>query len=95
MNEKELAIENNVLVKQLEKERDWYKKEALQLDSVLTKTKKREVVLAEKVEELEQDRSWLSNQLKDVMKEKNSLERQLNTEGNELDEVHASPLVES
>jgi len=75
IDQKEKAIENNVLVKQLEKERDWYKKEALHLDQVLMKTKKREAGLAEKVDELEQDRTWLSNQLKLVMKEKNLLER--------------------
>ena len=62
----------------VEKERDWYKKEALHLDQVLLKTKRREVSLAEKVEELEQDRTWLSNQLKVIMKERNGLERQLN-----------------
>ena len=70
---KEKAIENHVLVKKLEKERDWYKKEAFQLDSTLTKTKAKEVELARKCNELEKDRDWLSNQLKQVMTEKNAM----------------------
>lgn len=78
INEKEKAIEDNVLVKHIEKERDWYKREALHLDQVLVKLKKREKMLTEKVEELEQDRNWLSNQLKVVMKQKNLLENKVN-----------------
>ncbi len=77
MDETTAAIENNVLVTQLENDRDLYKKEALHLDGVLTKTKQREKMLSEKVDELEQDRTWLSNQLKDIMKQKNALERRL------------------
>ena len=77
IDEKEKAIENNVFVKHIEKERDWYKREALHLDQVLLKLKKKEAVLTEKVDELEQDRTWLSNQLKAVMKEKNTLESRL------------------
>ena len=64
IEEKEKAIADNIKVKQLEKERDWYKKEALHLDQVLLKTKKKENELREKVDELEEDRKWLSNQLK-------------------------------
>ena len=95
VDEKEAAIENNTLVKQLEEEKKWYKKEALHLDSVLTKTKKREALLSEKVEELEQDRAWLSNQLKDMMKEKKSLERRLNGEETiDLDGLEVTPVTE-
>jgi hypothetical protein len=75
---KEKAIENHVLVKKLEKERDWYKKEAFQLDSTLTKTHAKEVELAGKCNELEKDREWLSNQLKQVMTEKNAMVQQFN-----------------
>mmetsp|Transcript_32743 Transcript_32743/g.48078 ORF Transcript_32743/g.48078 Transcript_32743/m.48078 type:complete len:141 (+) Transcript_32743:619-1041(+) len=74
---KESAISNNTKVKQLEKERDWYKKEALHLDKVLSSTKNREQELEERLEELEEDRNWLANQLKIVMKQKNILEKQL------------------
>lgn len=77
IDEREKAIENNVMVKQIEKERDWYKREALHLDQLLMKVKKRETMLTSKVEELEHDRSWLSNQLKTVMKQKNQLEDEL------------------
>jgi len=73
---KERAIENHTLVKKLEKERDWYKSEAFQLDSTLTKMKSREVELLEKFSELERDRKWLSNQLKEVMKEKKTMAQQ-------------------
>jgi len=74
---KEKAIENHVLVKNYEKERDWYRNEAFQLDSTLTKTKAKEVELAGKCNELEKDREWLSNQLKQVMTEKNAILQQL------------------
>lgn len=90
IDEREKAIENNVLVKQIEKERDWYKREALHLDQLLMKLKKRETMLSSKVEELEQDRKWLSNQLKTVMKQKNHLEDELeNLTSNEKDERHS------
>lgn len=94
VNEKETAIENNTLVKQLEEEKEWYKKEALHLDSVLTKTKKRETLLSEKVEELEQDRNWLSNQLKDIMREKNILERRLNEEEIDFEGMDVTSVTE-
>ncbi len=93
VNKKEEAIENNTLVRELEKEKEWYKKEALHLDSVLMKTKKKVNSLSEKVEEIEQDRKWLSDQLKEVMREKNLLERKLN--GDEFDfDVEATPVTE-
>jgi chromosome segregation ATPase len=88
IDEKEKAIANNLLVKQIEKERDWYKKEALHLDQVVLKFKKRDKTLTEKVEELEQERTWLSNQLKLVMKQKNSLETRIDEVENRVnDEV--------
>lgn len=72
---KEKAIENHTVVKKLEKERDWYKSEAFQLDAALTRTKARESELLEKCRELERDRKCLSNQLKEIMKEKKSMYR--------------------
>lgn len=77
LDEKERSIAENEKVLQLEKERDWYKKEALHLEKVLLKTKKREHDLGERVELLDEDLTWHSNQLKIVMKQKNVLERQL------------------
>ena len=80
IDEKEKAIEENVLVKKIEQERDWYKREALHLDQVLVKLKQREKMLSEKNEELNQDRTWLSNQLKLVMKQKNILESRIKSD---------------
>ena len=68
---KEQAIVNNVLVKQLEKERDHYKREALYLDKVTVNLKKREMELSDKVQELEDERKWLSDNLKASMKNRN------------------------
>ena len=65
---REQAIVNNKLVKQLEKERDHYKKEALYLDKVTVTLKKREMELSDKVQELEDERKWLSDNLKASMK---------------------------
>lgn len=70
---KEHAIQNHAYVKELEEERDWYKKEALHLDSMLTKSKSNEHSFREKVQQLEQDKEWLSNQLKELLKEKKEL----------------------
>jgi hypothetical protein len=75
IDEKEKAIVNNVLVKQLEKERDHYKKEALYLDKVTLKLKKREMELSDKVQELEDERKWLSDNLRAVIKDKDGLEK--------------------
>lgn len=77
LDEKDRSIANNEKVLQLEKERDWYKKEALHLEKILLKTQKKEHNLNEKVAELEEDLSWHSNQLKNVLKQKNILERQM------------------
>ena len=96
IDEREKAIENNVMVKQIEKERDWYKRETLHLDQLLMKLKKRETMLTSKVEELEHDRSWLSNQLKNVMKQKNQLEDELVKTGSTLttDEISTKEPLE-
>lgn len=87
LDEKERAIAENEKVLMLEKERDWYKKEALHLEKVLLKTKKRENELSERVEELEEDLSWHSNQLKIVMKQKNFIERQMQRNTSEESEI--------
>ena len=84
IEEKEKAIENNVKVKELEKERDWYRNEAMHLDTVLHNTKTNEENMIEKVDELEEERSWLTKQLKIVMKQKSSLEYQLDKLNEEL-----------
>lgn len=73
IEEKEKAIENNLLVKKLSSERTWYKNEAFKLNEDIEKMKKR----VETLEEVEKDRKWLSDQLKTVMKQKAELERLL------------------
>jgi len=96
VEEKERAIENNVKVKELEKERNWYRKEATHLDKVLQKTQINEEKLREKVEELEEDRSWLTKQLRIVMKQKATLEYQLDKiyEDNDLEERYRTMNVD-
>lgn len=73
IEEKEKAIENNLLVKKLSSERTWYKHEAFKLNEDIEKMKRR----VETLEEVEKDRKWLSDQLKTVMKQKAELERLL------------------
>ena len=41
MEEKEKSLSRNERVKELEQERDWYKKEALHLDKLLMRSKKK------------------------------------------------------
>lgn len=73
IDEKENAIENNLLVKKLSSERAWYKNEAFKLNEDIEKMKKR----VEMLDEVEKDRKWLSGQLKTVLKQKTELERLL------------------
>ena len=68
-------------------DRDNHKREALHYFKVMNELKTREANLAAKVEELESDRKWLSNQVKIVMKEKNILERRIKQDSH--DTVHA------
>ena len=75
VEEKEKAILDNVLVKQLEKDKDHYKKEALYLDKVTLKLKQREMELSDKVQELEDERKWLSDNLKAVIKDKDMIRK--------------------
>jgi hypothetical protein len=73
IDEKENAIENNLLVKKLSSERTWYKNEAFKLNEDIEKMKKR----LDMLNEVEKDRKWLSGQLKTVLKQKTELERLL------------------
>ena len=61
------SIATNERACQLEIERDWYKKEALHLDKLLIRSKKRVKETTERMEEIEEDRNWLSKQVKVVM----------------------------
>mmetsp|Transcript_51126 Transcript_51126/g.61540 ORF Transcript_51126/g.61540 Transcript_51126/m.61540 type:complete len:175 (-) Transcript_51126:179-703(-) len=77
MEEREKSLAGNGRVNELEQERDWYKKEALHLDKLLIRSKKRVKETTERMEEIEEDRNWLSKQVKVVMKEKNALQQQI------------------
>lgn len=82
IEKKEKAIRDHFLVQKLEKEKNFYKKQALELDCELNSAKKRELELLQNREELENDRFWLTTQLKEVLK--NSSER---SEDNILNET--------
>lgn len=77
MEKKEQAIREHELVKKLEKEKNFYKKQALELDCELNNAKKRELELVQNREELENDRFWLTTQLKEVLKSNERCEEDL------------------
>lgn len=72
--EKESALANNEQMKKLEEECDWYRRESLRLDSILTQSKKHERFMKEKMQMLEDDRNWMASQLK-LAKKQNRLLR--------------------
>ena len=65
---------NNEQMKSLEEECEWYRRESLRLDSLLTESKKNERFMKEKMHMLEDDRNWMANQLK-LAKKQNKLLR--------------------
>ncbi|KAL7511549.1 hypothetical protein ACHAXN_009664 [Cyclotella atomus] len=62
----EEAIAANERANLLENERDWYKKEALHLDKVLEETKSECKELKMKLDESNNDRKWMKEQLEKV-----------------------------
>ena len=72
--EKENALANNEQMKKLEEECEWYRRESLRLDSILTQSKKHERFMKEKMQMLEDDRNWMAGQLK-LAKKQNKLLR--------------------
>lgn len=78
LEEKEILLKNNSLMREIEKERDYYKKEALYLDKILNQRVLGEnEKLRTENESLVENVDWLTKQLKVVMKQKASLEFQL------------------
>lgn len=78
LEEKEILLKNNSLMREIEKERDYYKKEALHLDKILNQRVLGEnEKLRTENESLVENVDWLTKQLKVVMKQKASLEFQL------------------
>ena len=80
----EESIASNERANQLETERDWYKKEALQLDDELEKMKIKQKERAVKLDESEQDRSWLKGQVEKLTKQNRSLDQKFNELGVDL-----------
>ncbi|ETW07653.1 hypothetical protein, variant 3 [Aphanomyces invadans] len=80
---KEKILRNETLenksekIKLLEEERDWYRKEALRLDTFTTNMKKDLKHLKEKLECIEEDRDWLEKQLKASKKQNKLLRAEL------------------
>jgi chromosome segregation ATPase len=62
----EEAIAANERANLLENERDWYKKEALHLDKVLEESKSECKELKMKLDESNNDRKWMKEQLEKV-----------------------------
>ena len=77
----EVSLQRDETIKTLTQERDWFRKEALRLDTVSTSMKKELKYMEEKVQCIEEDRKWLEKQLKTSKKQgkllKSELELQL------------------
>eukprot|EP01029_Cantina_marsupialis_P000053 TRINITY_DN1004_c0_g1_i1.p1 TRINITY_DN1004_c0_g1~~TRINITY_DN1004_c0_g1_i1.p1 ORF type:complete len:282 (-),score=75.98 TRINITY_DN1004_c0_g1_i1:445-1290(-) len=104
VDEAELEMKKNDKIRKLESERDWYRKEALRLDGFTTTIQKELQFMKEKLESIEDDRSWLEKQLKTSKKQnkllKAELEIRLSKIGNEdeietvaTESVHRNPSV--
>jgi predicted HicB family RNase H-like nuclease len=79
IEEKEKAICDHVKVREIERERDWYRQEALKLDKALSESQKRESEFKERLEEVSSDRRWLSEQVKLLTRRKAILEEKLSS----------------
>lgn len=72
------TVENKTeKIKNIEDERDWYRKEALRLDAFTTTMTKDLKCMKEKLEAIEQDRNWLEKQLKACKKHNKLLRAEL------------------
>ena len=77
IQEKEFDIKNNTYVKELEKERDWYKIEAIHLDKLVTKLKEENRYLNQRLMEVNDDTLSTKTHLKRMIREKDALENLL------------------
>ena len=77
IDQREKAVSDHVKVKEIEKERNRYRQEAIRLEKQLNESKKRESDLKERLDEVSSDRRWLSDQVKHLMKLKAALENQV------------------
>jgi len=60
----EFELQKDEKIKSLTQERDWFRTEALRLDTFGTALRKEVSLQKERIEELDNDRDWLRNQLK-------------------------------
>ena len=77
VDESELALKKNDKIQQLEKERDWFRREALRLDTFSTTMRKDLDYMKKKLESIEVDRHWLEQQLKAAKKQNKLLRAEL------------------
>ena len=77
VDEAELAMKKDAKIVGLQKERNWFRKEALRLDSFSTNIKKDLKFMREKLLTIEEDRNWLEKQLKASKKQNKLLRAEL------------------
>lgn len=73
----ELQLQRDAKIKELTQERDWFRKEALRLDSYATSIKKEMQFMEDKLSSVEEDRAWLEKQLKNAKKQNKLLRSEL------------------
>ena len=78
VDEAELAMQKNEKIHKLELERNWYRGEALRLDTFCSSMKKEMNYMKDRLCALEDDRNWLERQLKDAKKRNKLLCAELN-----------------
>ncbi len=89
-NEKQLLEESDATderTRQLETERDWYKKEALRLDEVMEQGKVRQKDLTDKLCESEQQVKPMTRQVEKLIKYSRQLEKKLKDLGVDLESL--------
>jgi hypothetical protein len=77
VDEAELAMKKDAKIVGLQKERNWFRKEALRLDAFATNIKKDLKFMREKLLTIEEDRNWLEKQLKASKKQNKLLRAEL------------------
>ena len=77
VDEEELQLKKDSVIQQLQGEREWYRNEALRLDTFVTNMKKDIEYMNEKLENVEDDRNWLEKQLKTAKKQNKLLRSKL------------------
>lgn len=77
VDESELELRKNKKIVALQKERDWYRSEALRLDTFATNIKKDLKFMKERLSTIDEDRNWLERQLKASKKQNKLLRAEL------------------